>query len=344
VLAAIVLAQFNYLSPDVMFMTFKNNNLTSILNRILRGKSITKKDSFFLVSRVDFWDLLYGAYIIKKHFFNSKVHLCSIINAKSGNCSEDCKFCAQSSHHNTKIKTYKLISSRAIKSAYLKAKNNNADGFSIVTSGNKLSVKEVGYLSGTIKELCEQNIAPYICLSVGHLSVQNIDRLKEAGITRFHHNLETSRNFFPRICSTHSYNDRVKTIKNLKKANIKVCSGGIFGLGEGWADRISLAFTLRELDVDSVPLNFLMPVKGSSFENMKLLSPTEALKIIALFRYVLPGKDIRICAGRGKVLRNMQSLIFYAGATGMMIGGYLTQPGQEVAADYQMLADLELNH
>ena len=324
-------------------MPIKNNKLKLILDRVIKRKSITRKDSVFLASKVDIWDLLYGAYIIRRHFFDSKIHLCSIINAKSGNCSENCKFCAQSFHHNTKIKTYKLVSPGKIKNAYFKARNNNADGFSIVTSGDKLSAKEIDSLSDTIRELCSQNKSPYLCLSIGRLSPQIINKLKESGITKCHHNLETSRSFFPKICSTHSYSERIATIMNLKKANIKVCSGGIFGLGEGWPDRIDLAFTLKELDVDSVPLNFLMPVKGTSLEKTDLLSPMEALRIIALFRYVLPDKDIRICAGREKVLGNLQSLIFYAGATGMMVGGYLTQPGRRVGDDFQMLTDLGLN-
>ncbi|MEK7310271.1 MAG: biotin synthase BioB [Planctomycetota bacterium] len=321
-------------------MPIKNNNLRAILNKIINKKNITKQDSFFLVSRVNIWDLLYGAYIIREHFFDNKIHLCSIINAKSGNCSEDCKFCAQSSRHATKIKTYKLVSSKIIKEAYFKARRNKADGFSIVTSGNKLSTEEIDRLSNTVHELCSQNKTPYLCLSVGRLSPLSIAKLKESGITKCHHNLETSRSFFPKICSTHSYSERVATIVNLKKANIKVCSGGIFGLGEGWKDRIDLAFTLKDLNVDSVPLNFLMPAKGTSLDKLNLLSPMEALRIIAIFRYILPDKDIRICAGREKVLRNLQPLMFYAGATGMMIGGYLTQPGRGVADDFQMLNDL----
>jgi len=325
-------------------MPIDNNKLKLILGRVIRKKIITKKDSLFLTSRVDLWDLLHGAYTIKKHFFGGKIHLCSIINAKSGNCSENCKFCAQSFHNNAKIKTYGLVSSKAIKDAYFKARNSRVDGFSIVTSGNKLSTKEIDQLSGTITELCAQNKTPYLCLSIGRLSPQVISKLKKSGVTKCHHNLETSRRFFPNICSTHTYRDRIETIRNLKKAGIKVCSGGIFGLGEGWGDRVALALMLKELDVDSVPLNFLMPVKGTSLDDVKSLAPMDALKIIAIFRYILPDKDIRICAGREAVLRSLQSLMFYAGATGMMVGGYLTQPGRRVADDFQMLADLGLRH
>jgi len=320
-------------------MLIEDNNLKRILNKIIEKKSITRKDSFFISSRVDIWDLLYGAHIIRRRFFDNKIHLCSIVNAKSGNCSENCKFCAQSFRHATKIKTYNLLSSKAIKKAYFRAKANKVTGFSIVTSGNRLANQEIDRLCKIVQELCAQKKGPYLCLSVGRLTPQTIIRLKESGITKCHHNLETSRSFFSKICTTHSYNDRIVTVLNLKRAGIKVCSGGIFGLGESWRDRINLAFMLKKLNVDSVPLNFLMPVKGTPLGKMKSLSPMEALKIIAIFRYILPDTDIRICAGREKVLRDYQSLIFYAGATGMMVGGYLTQAGRAATDDFQMLAD-----
>jgi biotin synthase len=322
-----------------------NKHLRLLVDRAAAGRALTKIDSFFLISRrVDVWDLLYGAHIIRERFFRNKSHLCSIINAKSGNCSEDCKFCAQSIRHKSAIKTYKLVSSKTIKKAYYKARNNGADGFSIVTSGNKLSERELERLSNVVHNLHLRNKKPYTCLSVGCLSSKGIAKLKKSGVKKCHHNLETSRNFFSNICSTHSYSDRIKTIKELKNGKMKVCSGGVFGLGEGWKDRIDLAFTLKELNVDSIPLNFLMPVAGTSLEKMSLLPPLEVLKIIALFRFILPDKNILVCAGREKVLRDLQSLIFYAGATGMMTGGYLTQPGRTTSDDLQMLSDLELRH
>jgi biotin synthase len=161
-------------------------------------------------------------------------------------------------------------------------------------------------------------------------------------VAKVHHNLETSESFFPKICSTHLYCERIKNIQNLKTAGVRICSGGIFGMGETWKDRIQLACTLKKLEVDSVPLNFLIPVGGTPLESKELLTPQVALKIIALFRFILPKTDIRICAGREKILRDLQSLIFYAGATGMMIGGYLTQSGRNVADDMAMLSDLGL--
>lgn len=314
-----------------------------ITGKALAKQDLTGKDALYLISpEVGFWDLLHGAHIITRRFLKDKIHLCSIINAKSGSCSEDCKFCAQSAHHNTGVKTYPLAGLPAIKKAYSRAADIGADGFSIVTSGNELSGAEVEYLSGAVRRLPRQSNAPYLCLSVGRLSRPDITRLKKAGVSKFHHNLETSRRFFPEICSTHSYDERIATIRALKESGIKVCSGGIFGLGETWQDRIDLAFTLKGLEVDSIPLNFLIPVPGTSVERTRPLSPKEGLMTIALFRYILPDTDIRICAGREKTLRDLQSLIFYSGATGMMIGGYLTQPGRQVTDDLQMLSDLGL--
>jgi biotin synthase len=326
-------------------MRILNTRLFSIIEKVINTKSITKDEALFLLSpSIDIWDLLYGAHIIKSYFTDNKVYLCSIINAKSGNCSEDCNFCAQSAFHKTHIKTYSLLNIETIKKVYRECKRNGVDGFSIVTSGKRLSGREILYLSNVIAKLNEENKQqnPYLCVSVGQLTVDDIYQLKKSGLTKCHHNLETSRRFFPQICSTHSYDERITTIQNLKRKGIKVCSGGLFGIGEKWKDRVDLAFTLKELDVDSVPLNFLIPIKGTPLENQEMITPIEALKIIALFRYILTDKNIRICAGREKILRDLQSLIFYAGANGMMIGGYLTQPGRNIKNDFQMLTDLKL--
>jgi biotin synthase len=324
-------------------MSIKKRQLELIVAKIINKQLISEEDAFSLLSpEINIWDLLHGANIIRRHFIN-EIHLCSIINAKSGGCKEDCIFCSQSFLHNTKINNYPLVGDKTIKDAYHNAQYLGVDGFSIVTSGNMLSGYEVNCISKVVRDInLEKNDKPYVCVSIGHLTLNYIKKLKESGLTKCHHNLETSREFFPKICSTHSYDERIETIKCLKKIGIKVCSGGIFGIGENWNDRISLAFTLKKLGVDSVPLNFLIPIRGTLLSNKKLLSPMEALKIVAIFRYILIDKDIRICAGREMVFRDLQSLIYYAGANGMMIGGYLTQSGRPVKDDIQMLHDLEL--
>jgi biotin synthase len=179
-------------------------------------------------------------------------------------------------------------------------------------------------------------------VSLGRLEKERILKLRECGASCIHHNIETSPEYFPRICSTHTFDERIRTARAIKEAGMPLCCGAIFGMGESWEDRLKIALILRELDADSIPLNFLIPVKGTALEKQKPLSPPEILRIIALFRFVLPEKTIRVCAGREYNLRDLQSWIFYAGANGMMIGGYLTQSGRSVEQDMQMLKDLKL--
>ncbi len=180
------------------------------------------------------------------------------------------------------------------------------------------------------------------CASLGNLTPDMIRQLKEAGLTRYHHNLETSENFFPHVCSTHSYQERLDTVRLIKRAGLELCCGGIFGLGEDMGDRLELAFTLRELGADSVPLNFLTPISGTPLEAQLPLIPREILKIIALYRFILPDKDIKVCGGREANLRDLQSWIYYAGANGSLLGNYLTTTGKPAAEDLQMIKDLGL--
>lgn len=325
------------------------DRMTNLINNILAGRQISRADAENLIRPdVDIWALLNGANQIRRHFKGNAIGLCSIINAKSGNCAEDCRFCAQSARHTSQVKAYPLVADEEIHQGFRHAQEIGANGYSIVTSGNELSDKEVSALCGVIKSIehraksVEDDSMPYVCGSLGRLSKERAIRLKSAGLTKAHHNIETSRRFFEKICTTHTYDERLDTVRTLKDAGLRVCSGGIFGMGETWPDRLDMALTLRELDVDSVPLNFLIPVKGTAMENTAPLTPLEILKTIALFRYILPDKNIRICAGREKNLRDLQSWIFYAGADGMMIGGYLTQPGRSVEDDLQMIKDLGL--
>ncbi|MEW6026381.1 MAG: biotin synthase BioB [Planctomycetota bacterium] len=315
------------------------NRNDAIVNGLLKRTQITREDAEYLI-KADLWDLLHGANRLRRHFKGDKIGLCSIINAKSGNCAEDCRFCAQSVHHSAEAKTYPLVSNDEIHKGFRHARQINANGYSIVTSGNELTDTEVDTLCEVIQDIPQDET--YLCGSLGRLTPQRAKQLKSAGLSKAHHNIETSRRFFEQVCTTHTYDERLETIRILKETGFKVCSGGIFGMGETWPDRLDMAFTLRELDVDSVPLNFLMSIKGTALENTAPLAPLEILKIIALFRYILPGKNIRVCAGRERNLRDLQSWIFFAGADGMMIGGYLTQPGRNVEDDLQMIRDLGL--
>ncbi len=267
---------------------------------------------------------------------DSLVFTCAIINAKSGACSEDCAFCAQSIHHKTNIKIYPLISTEEILKKAEQMKKNGATRFSIVTSGKKPSKRELERISKTIYQIKEK-IGISTCASLGILNEESARILKEAGLERYHHNLETSRSFFPNICTTHSYEEDINTLKIAKQVGLKVCSGGIIGLGEKWEHRIELAFTLKELNVDSIPINFLNPIAGTKLQNMPLLYPYEALKAIAIFRIINPEKDITICGGREKVLGELQDKVFSAGANGIMIGNYLTTKGRNIKEDMEMI-------
>jgi biotin synthase len=288
-------------------------------------------------------DLLLEANKVRQLHKNNRVELCSIVNARSGSCPEDCKFCAQSGRHKAKIDIYPLVGVEEILKAAGKARGNKATCFGIVTSGRAIKdirdIKTICRAVGRIKKLFP---AMKCSVSLGSVEIKAMKELKMAGADRFHHNLETSENFFPRICTTHTYKERLRTIEAAKKTGFSVCSGALFGLGEKRRDRVSLALLLRDMEIESVPLNFLHPIKGTPLEGARPMPPHEILRTIAIFRLILPKADIKICGGRAVNLRGLQPLIFMAGASGMMVGNYLTQPGQDPALDLQMIKDLGL--
>ncbi|MGB3242253.1 MAG: biotin synthase BioB [Candidatus Omnitrophota bacterium] len=276
---------------------------------------------------------------VRQENIGRQIELCGIVNAKSGRCGEDCRFCAQSAHHNTDILEYPLKTKNEIVAAAKESKENGAERFGIVTSGNRLMPDEVKVVAEAVKEIAEKvGISP--CASLGALSEGSFKILKDAGLTRYHHNIETSERFYPNIVSTHSYEERINTVRLAKKAGFEICSGGIIGLGEDWQDRASMALLLKELDVDSVPLNFLVPVKGTPLENFKSISPVDAIRTIALFRIILKDKTIKVAAGRESVLKDYQDLIYMAGANGMLIGGYLTVAGRSVDEDLALVREV----
>lgn len=270
----------------------------------------------------------------------NKVELCTIMNAKSGHCSEDCKFCAQSGRHITGVTTYPLKDTKEILLSARQAKDIGAERFDIVTSGNTLNADELQRIAGVISDI-RATVGIKMCASLGKMSEEHLALLKEAGLSRYHHNIETSKNHFPFIVSTHSFEERLKTIKAAKKAGLEVCSGGILGLGESWDDRIEMALLLKELDITSVPLNILVPIKGTPFENSTSLSCIDAIKTIALFRIILKNKIIKIAAGRETILKDFQAMAFMAGANGMLIGGYLTIKGRTIEEDLKFVKEIE---
>jgi biotin synthase len=285
--------------------------------------------------------LLYGAHRLRSHYKGENVKLCAIINAKSGRCSEDCAFCAQSTHHRTRLHIYPLIDPQQILQKAFEAENIGAMRFSIVTSGKSLRIEEMEVIIQAL-QLIRERTGLILCASLGTITQERAHRLKEAGLRCYHHNLETAPSFFPKICTTHRYEEDVDTVRVAKDAGLEVCCGGILGLGESPQQRLELAFTLKELNVDSIALNFLHPIQGTPLEAAKPLPPLEILKSVALFRFILPDKDIRICGGREFGLRDLHPLVFWAGANGIMIGHYLTTRGRDYRLDQQMIRDLGL--
>lgn len=314
----------------------------SLENRILEGGEVSQDEALRLAQAgpAEVYDILPSAHRLARRFKGYDAELCGIVNAKSGRCAENCAFCAQSAHHRTDVAVYGLKTADEMVAAARASACDKADRFGIVTSGTCVSdPKEFEEIVEAVRRIrAEGGILP--CASLGILPEQSLARLKAAGMTRYHHNLETSRSFFPNICSTHDYDDDVQTVAAARRVGLEVCSGGIFGLGETPAQRVEMAMTLRELGVDSVPLNFLVPVPGTPLENRPPLPPLETLLTVALYRFLLPRATIKVCAGRDRNLGDLASWIFFAGANGMMVGNYLTTAGRSVELDLAMLRAL----
>ncbi|WDP92072.1 MAG: biotin synthase BioB [Desulfobacter sp.] len=284
--------------------------------------------------------LMAGADLIRRHYFQSGVHLCAINNAKSGKCSEDCRFCAQSHAYGTGIDTYPLKAEDDLCRALDGMAATPVHRYSLVTSGRRLSGSGVDRIARAVSKAAHH--PQEYCASLGILDKEDFETLKSAGITRYHHNLETSRSHFDRICTTHTYDQRIETIKCARTAGLSICSGGIFGIGETMAQVVELALDLKALDVDALPLNFLSPVQGTPLAGQEPLSPLACLKIIALFRYMLPDKEIIVCGGRLNNLKELHPLVFFAGASGLMTGNYLTTAGNQMEMDTAMISRLGL--
>ena len=320
------------------------NRISAISDRIIDGGRITEAEALTL-SEAAGSDLLFlfaEANRIKEHFVGNKVYLCSILNAKSGRCPENCAFCAQSAHHKTDAPVYALVDEERMVACAKQAEKDGSSCYGIITSGTSINKgEELERICSAIRRIkTETGITP--SCSLGIIDRETALALKNAGMETYHHNLETARSFFPQVCTTHDYEEDVATVRVAKEAGLAVCCGGIFGLGESPAQRVELAFTLGELDVDSVPLNFLNPIEGTRLAAADNLTPLECLKTIALFRFILPDRRLSVCGGREKNLRDLQSWIFMAGASGTMIGNYLTTTGRSAELDWQMLKDLEI--
>lgn len=288
----------------------------------------------------DIKQLCCSANNIMKFFCGVEVDLCTIMNAKSGGCTEDCKFCAQSGHYNTNVENYGLVS----KEETLKlARENESEGvnrFSLVTSGRGICGKDFEKILDIYRELNKENKMD-LCASLGILAYEDLIRLKQCGVTMYHHNLETSREYYRQVCTTHSYDERIDTINAVKKAGLQVCSGGIIGLGESMEDRIKLAFMLKELEAKSIPVNILNPVKGTPLEGAPRLCQNEILKTMAIFRFINPKAFIRLAGGRN-LIEGFGESCFLAGVNAAITGNYLTTSGNKICDDRKMIEKLKL--
>jgi biotin synthase len=315
---------------------------TLLAEKIIEGKTLAVSEALLLSEtgpdRLE--ELFSAASEIRRHFRGDIIDLCAIVNAKSGACPEDCLYCAQSSANNATIESFSFIGKKAILEKAAEAKRGGVQRFAIVTSGRKPDKDELIQIAETLGEIRKTGLGA--CASLGILNKDELSYLKDHGLERLHNNLETSERFFPFICTTHNISEKIKTLETARSVGLSICSGGIFGMGETWQDRIDLAFTLRDLNAVSTPINLLNPIKGTRLDHLPRLRPDEALKIISIMRFILPLNEIRICGGRVETLGDLHPMIFRAGADSLMTGDYLVTNGRSFKEDYQMIEGLGL--
>ena len=313
-----------------------------IARAIVDGKRLTPSDDvdFFLTTPLE--ELQAGERLIQQKFCGNHIDLCTIINGKSGRCSENCKYCAQSARHHTGIDEYDFLPVEKILAVARANEKAGVNRFSIVTSGRALDGKNFERAIEAYKIL-RGELKLDLCASHGILNAEQLKRLRATGVTSYHHNLETSRRFFPHICTTHTYDERITTIKLAQAEGFCVCSGGIIGMGETWQDRIDLAFELAGLGIESIPVNVLNAIKGTALENLKPLPPEDILRTIALFRYVNPTANVRLAAGRKFLPDNGASALLH-GASASITGNMLTTSSNNIQADMKLLRELGLTN
>ena len=314
--------------------------LARITDKAMDGKPVSREDAALLTSpQTELHELLFCSDRIRRRFKGNEVKACSIISARTGGCPEDCAFCAQSARWKTGVKATAICSAEDIAGAAERAAKAGAYAFSVVASGPGIrSGEELDTWCELVKAVGKAGVERHA--SLGTLDDSQIERLKEAGVSCYCHNLETSERFFPSICTTHSYSGRLETARRIKRHGIRLCCGGLFGMGETWEDRIDLAFAVRDLGADNVPMNFLHRIPGTPLAKREPMRPAEILRCIALFRFILPDRDIGVYGGREENLRDLQSWIFLAGANAIMIGNYLVTKGRPPEDDLRMIEDI----
>lgn len=307
---------------------------------VLNGYEISDLEAMNILNCPDaeLLELLQGAYRIRHHYYGNKVKLNMILNTKSGLCPENCSYCSQSVISTAPIEKYRMMDKETILKGAERARQLNAGTFCIVASGRGPSNKEVEHIASAVEEIKER-YQMKICACLGILKPEQAKRLKEAGVDRYNHNINTSERHYENITTTHTYEDRVETIETVKESGISPCSGVIVGMKETKEDVIHMARSLHILDADSIPVNFLNPIEGTPLEGVRELNPLYCLKVLCLFRYINPSKEIRIAGGREVNLRSLQPFGLYP-ANSIFIGDYLTTEGQETTADHQMITDL----
>lgn len=305
--------------------------------KILKGYQVTKEDALRLYSE-PLEEVCRGADEIRRHFCGDRFDICTIVNGRSGKCSENCKFCAQSAYYHTSAKEYPLLEADEI---VRQARYNAERGvlrYSIVTSGRALNDREIGKMCEAIRAVKEK-VKIEVCVSFGLLTKEQFCRVKEAGASRVHNNLETSRRNFPNVCTTHTFEDKLCAVRAAQQAGLEVCSGGIMGLGETVEDRVDMAFTLREMGIKSVPVNMLNPIPGTPYEQNERLSADDMRRIAAVYRFILPDAAIRLAGGRG-LLDDKGEKSFLSGANAAISGDMLTTAGYTVESDMEMIGRL----
>jgi biotin synthase len=316
-----------------------NMNILTLAQEIIDGRRITRGDNLSIFLTCDLNELCTGADKIREYYIGDTVDLCSIINGRSGRCPEDCKYCAQSAYNHTDCDVYDFLPEETILEACKLNEQEGVHRFSIVTAGRALTGDEFEKAIHAY-ETMHKKYKIDLCASMGFLDEEQLHRLHEAGVTSYHHNIETSKRNFPNICTTHTYEQKIETLKKVKAEGMCACSGGIIGMGETWEDRLDMAVSLAELNIDSIPLNALMPIKGTPFENRKSLTEDEILRTIAFFRYINPEANIRLAAGRA-LLTNDGENAFQSGASATITGNMLTTAAcATIRSDKKMLKSL----
>jgi biotin synthase len=318
-------------------------SLEACAQRVEAGERVGRDDALALLASAerDPWPVLAVADRVRRRFRGRVVHLCSISAVKLGRCGEDCRWCAQSARWAVAVEAHGLLSTETLVRQAEESAARGAERFGLVTSGARLSPAE---LDGVLQSAAaiRERTGLTVCGSFGELTVEGARRLAQAGIRRYNHNLETSARHFPRVCTTHTYEDRVRTARAALEAGLELCCGGLFGMGETDEDRVDLALAVRDLGAHVVPLNFLHPIPGTPLADAAPLAPLKILSIVAMFRMVLPDRIIKLAGGREKNLRDLQALMFFAGADSCMVGGYLTTKGRAAEDDLRMIRDLGL--